>query len=127
MEPFPDLGPLYCANSVSKAKEKLARLSLITTVLQNVIANSHRGIGGLSDLGCSEADPPARLLPEKLETFRTVRLTRRNEGETVWREKLGYMKPMSLNIMNAALAKIVAVATVAGSEKQPYGKKEYSI
>eukprot|EP00173_Palmaria_palmata_P004235 Plantae.Rhodophyta-Palmaria_palmata.ctg533.p1 GENE.Plantae.Rhodophyta-Palmaria_palmata.ctg533~~Plantae.Rhodophyta-Palmaria_palmata.ctg533.p1 ORF type:complete len:204 (+),score=16.65 Plantae.Rhodophyta-Palmaria_palmata.ctg533:71-613(+) len=45
MEPFPDSGPLYGAEDVEEAMSLLARRSLVSTVLPNVLAGTHQGIG----------------------------------------------------------------------------------
>lgn len=124
MEPFPDKGTLFPVEIVASGLKELARRTLVSTVLPNVLAKKHRGIGALSSQGSCGSEPPTRLLPHAVDSFRRMRLlTRRNEGEPVCREQVSYMKPVSLATMNGALSKIVPVATVPSSEKLPYGKK----
>lgn len=132
MEPFPDEEPLYYVSAVSAAMKDLRRRTLLSTVFPSILANCHQGIGALAELGCSGENLRDSLLdtllPKRVDSFGTLRLlTRRNKSESVRREQIGHVKQSSLETVNAALAKIVSVATFPGSEKLPYGKKEASI
>lgn len=144
MEPFPDAGPLFGEAEVDKAMRLPARRSLISSILRNVIDGRHQGIGshlvsesseGLTEAGeeavgagGASGKYPKRLIPYSVDAYTPACiLSRRSESEPVWREQVLYMNPHSLEVMNAALKKIVPVHTVPGSEKLPYGQKVKSI